>query len=259
MNAVQAHHGQFGNGSTPAALLRLLEWFVDAPCEMKVLPSFGGPPGRTYVTECDGDTLRFVGFVHDPNVPGEGGLLIYDLDLAPGAERVHLELFKKVPPTATMSLRPHLRRAYLAFVRAGIPVLELEAGLQSGPTFWAYAGVQFEGGRPLLAHLEAVAGLLTCANTPPSFTSPKDVLDVYPGETATILDAYAASTSISKSKSWVQPIDHLSHMRDGLKIAIDTPMPVGAAILFAISPWNGRVDLSDPGTSDSDYRAFLGV
>lgn len=257
LSAVQAHQGKFANGWTPPALLRLLEWFVDPPCEMRVFPSFGGPPGPTYVSECNGDSLRFVGFVHDPNVSGEGGWLVYDLHLTPGAERVHLELFKKVPHTGATSLRPHLRRAYLAFVRAGITALELEAGLQSGPTFWAYAGVQFEGGRPLLAHLEAVAGLLTGAGTPPSLTSPKDVLDVYPGETATILEAYVTSASISKS--WVQPPGHLVHMRDNLKIAIDAPMPVGAAILFAISPWNGRVDLTDPGTSDAGYRAFLRV
>ena len=46
---------------------------------------------------------------------------------------------------------------------------------------------------------------------------------------------------------------------DNLKIAIDAPVSIGEAILFAISPWDGWVDLTDPGTSDAHFRTFLGV
>ncbi len=239
----------------------MLEWFVDYRYEMLVLPSVGNPSAPAFVTECVGDTFRFIGYVHAPNAPGEGGRLVYDVDLTPGAERVHLELFQKMPPTAAMSLKPHLRRAYLALVRAGIRVLELEAGLQSGPTYWANAGVQFRDGRPLLAHLEVVATLLAGAGTPPALASPKDVLAAYPGLTSTIEAAYAASEFVSTamaSRRWVRQ-GQLAHMRDKLKIQIDVPVAVGEAILFAISPWDGRVDLTDPGISDSQFRAFLGV
>ncbi len=259
LHVVQAHQGPFGGGSTPPELLRLLEWFVDYPYEMVVIPSVGSPPA--FVSECVGDMFRFVGLVHAPSAPSDVGVLMYDVSLTPGAERAHLERYEKRPATAAMSLKPHLRRAYLALVRAGIPVLELEAGLQSGPTYWANAGVQFRDGRPLLAHLELVAALLAGAGAPPALSSPKDVLAVCPGLTATVQDAYAASEFLSAATAtprWVRP-GHLVHMRDNLKIPIDQPVAVGEAILFAISPWDGRVDLTDPGASDALFRSFLGV
>jgi hypothetical protein len=51
----------------------------------------------------------------------------------------------------------------------------------------------------------------------------------------------------------------LDHKRDELGLDIDTPRPVGEAILFAIGPWNGVFDLSNPGVSDARCRAFLDV
>jgi hypothetical protein len=258
---VRASQGPFGGGSTPAELMRVLEWFVDSPCVMLLHPLAGDPSAPDFVSECVGDTFRFIGYAYVPSVPGEGGMVVYEVDLTTGAERAHLELYRKIPPTAALSLKPHLRRAYLALVRAGIPVLELEAGLQAGPTYWANAGVQFRDGRPLLAHLEVVAAGLAGTGTPPAFASPKDVLSVYPGLVCTIEDAYRVSEFLSAamgSRRWVRP-DHLIFMRDRLQIPIDVPVAVGEAILFAISPWDGRVDLADPGTSDAQFRAYLGV
>jgi hypothetical protein len=260
LTAVRDNQGPFGGGSTAPELLRMLEWFVDEPCVMIVVACLGDPAAPDFESKCVGDTFQFIGVVADPKVPNETGVLVYDVDLKPGAERVHLELYRKNPPGAAMSLKPHLKRAYRALVRAGIPALELEAGLQAGPTYWARAGVQFRGDRPLLAHLEVVAADLAGASTPPALGSPKDVLAVYPGLTTTIEDAHGVSerlSAVSSYPSWVA--NDLVDMRDRLKIPIDVPLPIGEAILFAISPWNGLVDLTSPGTSDAEFRAFLGV
>jgi hypothetical protein len=54
-------------------------------------------------------------------------------------------------------------------------------------------------------------------------------------------------------------INPLDFLENELGIPTDVQRPIGEAVLFAISPWDGRVDLSAPGTSDARYRAFLGI
>lgn len=249
----------FGIASTSYELLHLLEWFVDPPCQLELLPALGGKL-RCY---CLRDALHFVGRVIDPTIPKRVGFLGYDVDLTPGAECVHLDWYEKreFPAQPSRSMTPHLRRAYKAMVRAGIPKLKLEAGLTSGPTFWAYAGVEFQAGRPLLDHLELLATDLAGADAPSVFNSPNDVRLAFPQVTVTIREAYERSAEIShdaSGKAWVTP-GQLAHKQNELGIAIDDPLPLGEALLFAIGPWNGEVDLSSPGVSDVPFRTFLGL
>jgi hypothetical protein len=251
LEIVRRNSGVFGSGKAPSELRNVIEWFVDPPCELLVHEAL-----------CTGDELHFIGTVLEPTVPKKVGHLRYDVYLTPGTERVHLDLYwrDEYPPDPPMSMKPHLRRGYEAMERAGIPLLELEAGLQTGPTFWAYAGVDFAAGQALLTHLEILTGLLANASTAETFASPKDVLTAYPNATATISEAYKLSVALSRASGtpvWV--INPLDYLRDDLGLRIDDQLPVGQAALFAISPWQGRVDLSNPGTSDIAYRDFLGV
>lgn len=262
LDIVRRNQGVFGTG-TPKELLRVLEWFVDPSCVLVLEDLPGGKLSDTDGCVCVGDSFQFVGRVVEPSLPKQIGLLRYDVDLTPGDERVHLDVYVKRehPPDPPMSMKPHLDRAYRAMERAGIGTLELEAGLDSEPTFWAHAGVKFRAGQALLSHLEVLAMLLVGETTPPTFTSPEDVRTGFHGSTASIEDGYDASVWLSQYSStptWVAA-NHLTFMRNQLGLPIDVQRPVGEAILFAISPWEGRVDLSDPGTSDAEYRAFLGI
>ena len=221
-----------------------------------------GKLSSTHGCVCAGDQFQFHGIVVDPNVPKMIGHLRYDVSLEPGNERVHLDYYSKHedPADPPMSMKPHLRRAYEAMERLGIRTLELEAGLQSGPTYWARAGVDFRHGRALLDHLEMLAMLLAGAGTATGFTTPEDVRRAFPGQTASIKQAHSFSRALSSAAAapvWV--INPLSFLENDLGIDIHVELPIGEAILFAISPWGGRVDLSAPGTSDARYRAFLGI
>jgi hypothetical protein len=261
LDVVRRNQGVFGTGNTPMELLRVLEWFVAPPCELVLLVDTGGVLSSAYGCVCVGESFQFVGAILDMNVPKRIGYLKYDVDLEPGHERVHLELYMKAedPPHPPMSMTPHLKRAYLAMERVGIRALDLEAGLQSGPTFWAHAGVDFRAGAALLAHLEQLAMLLAGAGTPPTFATPEDVRTAFPGQTASIEDAQRLSVALSLAASapnWV--VNQLDYMSK-LGITTNIQLPIGEAILYAISPWEGSVDLSTPGTSDARYRAFLGV
>lgn len=259
---VRRNPGSFGTGSTPTELLRMIEWFVDPPCELVLVDVPGGKLSPTEGCICVGDSFQFTGTVRNMSVPKQVGHLRYDVHLSAGDEHVHLDLYLRDedPPDPAMSMRPHLRRAYEAMTRVGIRRLELEAGLEDGPTYWARAGVDFTEGRPLLSHLESVAAILAGTSTPPGFATPEDVRQVFPGEKASVAEAYARSVAVSASRferKWVT--NDLLYMETDLGIDIDKQRPLGEAILFAISPWDGHVDLSDPGTSDARYRAFLGL
>jgi hypothetical protein len=102
--------------------------------------------------------------------------------------------------------------------------------------------------------------LLVGESTAPSFTTPEDVRTAFPGQTASIEQAHSRSLALSLAASapvWV--INPLDFLENDLGIPVDVQRPIGEAILFAISPWGGRVDLSVPGTSDARYRTFLGI
>jgi hypothetical protein len=262
LDIVRQNPGVFGTGGTPTQLLRVLEWFVEPPCILVLRDSAHGALSSTHGCVCVGDAFQFHGIVVEPNVPKVVGHLRYDVSLAPGNERVHLDHYSKdeYPSHPPMSMTPHLRRAYEAMERLGIRTLDLEAGLQSGPTFWARAGVDFRYGRALLEHLELLAMLLAGESAAPSFSTPEDVRVAFPGRTASIEQAHSRSLALSLAASapvWV--INPLDFLENDLGIPIDVQRPLGEAILFAISPWDGRVDVSDPGTSDARYRAFLGI
>jgi hypothetical protein len=259
---VRRNPGVFGTGRTPTELLRVLEWFVDPPCELVLRDSPHGALSSTHGCVCQGDQFQFYGVVFEPQLSKVIGHLKYDVSLEPGNERVHLDLYVKDehPPHPPMSMKPHLRRAYEAMERVGISILDLEAGLQSGPTFWARAGVDFRHGRALLDHLELLAMRLAGAKTAPSFATPEDVRTAFPGQTTSIERAYGLSVALSFAASapvWV--INPLAFLENELGIDVTAQRPLGEAILFAISPWYGRVDLSAPGVSDAGYRAFLGI
>jgi hypothetical protein len=222
--------------------------------EMVLEPDGSGHVDQSCGCFCGADAFQFAGLMFEPPRTRIAELK-WDIWLEQGKERAHLELIRKVPGV-TAPFKPHLRRAYESLVSGGVQRIELEAGLQGGPTYWARAGVDFAGGRPLLDHLEAVA--LDIGG--PEFTSPHDVL-VYPGNHATIRDAYLSSARLSSEMGevlWVQPPTHLAY-KVRLGIAIDELIPLGAAILHAIAPWNGVVDLTSPGSSDARFRAFLGL
>jgi hypothetical protein len=261
LRIVRANPGVFGTGGTPTDLLRVLEWFVDPPCVLLLSDAASGKLSSTDSCICVGDAFQFCGIVAEPSVPKVVGHLIYDVSLEPGNELVHLHHYSKRedPPDPPMSMKPHLRRVHEAMERVGIQTLELEAGLQSGPTYWAHAGVDFRNGRELLEHLEMLSMILAGASTATGFATPEDVLVAYPGQTASIEQAHTFSVALSRAASapeWVvNPLGFLG----GLGIDIHVQRPLGEAVLFAISPWDGRVDLSDPGTSDARYRAFLGI
>jgi hypothetical protein len=261
LDVVRRNQGVFGTGNTPAELLRVLEWFVEPPCDLLLLDQSGGVLSPTDGCVCIGTSFQFIGVVVDMSVPKRIGYLRYDVDLEPGSERVHLDHYEKDedPPNPPMSMTPHLKRAYQSMERVGIRTLELEAGLGSGPTFWAHAGVDFRAGGALLAHLEQLAMLLAGASAPPTFSTPEDVRTAFPGQTASIEDAHRLSLALSMAASapiWVvNPLDYIRK----LGITTNVQLPIGEAILYAISPWEGRVDLSHPGASDARYRAFLRV
>src|SRR5207248_255873 len=102
--------------------------------------------------------------------------------------------------------------------------------------------------------------LLAGESTAPSFATPEDVRTAFSGQTASIEEAHRRSLALSLAASapvWV--INPLGFLENDLGIPVNVQRPVGEAILFAISPWSGRVDLSIPGTSDARYRAFLGI
>lgn len=262
LDIVRRNQGVFGTGNTPTELLRVLEWFVEPPCELILLDQPGGVLSPTDGCVCIGTSFQFVGVVQDTSVPKQIGHLQYDVDLEPRRERVHLGLYMKneYPPDPPMSMIPHLKRAYQAMERVGIPTLDLEAGLESGPTFWAHAGVDFTAGAALLVHLEELAMLLAGAGAPPTFATPEDVRTAFHGRTASIEEAHRHSEALSKAAlapTWV--VNPLEFMRSEFGLRTDVQRPVGEAILFAIAPWGGRVDLSDPGTSDARFRAFLRI
>jgi hypothetical protein len=262
LDIVRRNPGVFGTGGTPTELLRVLEWFVDPPCVLVLKNGAHGALSSTHGCVCVGDEFQFHGIVVEPNLSKVIGHLRYDVSLQPGNERVHLDHYSKdeYPPHPPMSMKPHLRRAHEAMERVGIQILHLEAGLQSGPTFWARAGIDFRHGRALLDHLELLAMVLAGASPAPGFTTPEDVRMAFPGQTASIERAHSLSMALSFAASapvWV--INPLEFLENDLGIPIGVQRPIGEAILFAISPWDGRVDLSAPGTSDARYRAFLGI
>lgn len=262
LEIVRRNPGPFGTGSTPSKLLRVIEWLVDPPCELVLVDIPGGKLSPTDGCACVGDSFQFTGTVRNMSIPKQIGHLRYVVQLTPGDEWVHLDLYLRDedPVDPRMSMKPHLRRAYEAMIRLGIRRLKLEAGLEDGPTYWARAGVEFTRGQQLLSHLESLAMTLAGGSTPPTFASPADIRTLVSAKTTSVAEAYARSVSLSIQRSegpWVT--NDLSYMETGLGIDIHKQRSLGEAILFAISPWDGYVDLSDPGTSDARYRAFLGL
>ena len=155
-----------------------------------------------------------------------------------------------------MSMKPHLRRAHEAMERVGIRILDLEAGLQSGPTFWARAGVDFRHGRALLDHLELLAMLLAGASTAPGFTTPEDVRMAFPGQTASIERAHSLSLALSLAASapvWV--INPLNFLENDLGILIDVQRPIGEAILEPSMSVNTNVTVPDGCTLTDESSA----
>jgi hypothetical protein len=220
------------------------------------LPANPGEPSPGPACWCAADELHFYGHTSES---GELGILKCDLYLRPGNEFVHLDYYKRL---GTASMRPHLRRMYEAMERAGLRRLTLEAGLSKGPVHWAVAGVDFSSGRSLLDHLELLAFLLSGdpdSDGTFSFHTPEDVLRGAPPGEASVRVAHGLSRTISLvpgTQDWA--LNSLSHMTT-LGIDVDAPRSIGEAILFAISPWDGVVDMSSPGDTDGRFRAFLGL
>ncbi len=263
-SAIAQHVGSFGASNTPADIKRVLEWFVDEGCVMSLRTDGAGKVHETHACYSDGSAMQFYGAIVDVSASLLHGFVKYDLHLHAATPYVHLELLLKNPLESASMMRRHLRRAYECLVHAGISRLTLEAGLSGGPTYWANAGADFQGGRALLNHIHVLAAFLGDCELADvgQLDTPGDVRQFNLAAEVSIAEAFKCSQLLSSiegtGQTWVAA-GQLDHKRDTLMLDIDTPRSVGEAILFAIGPWNGVFDLSEPGVSDARFRRFLGL
>lgn len=264
--AIANNVGAFGDPSnTPAEIKRVLEWFVDESCALRLNTVGSGKIHDSAACYSNGASLQVYGVIVDPVAGEVHGWIKYDLHLHHAPDPyVHLELFKKNDNLSQPVMKRHLRRAYESLVHVGVPKLTFEAGLQSGPTYWAYAGSEFVGGAPLLNHIRVLAAVLAGCDLAaiPPLNNPDDVRLLNLGATTSIEHAFNVSERISilatPNQVWVEP-GQLAYKETELKLQIRDQMTIGEAILFALGPWNGVFDLTAPTISDVRFRRFLGL
>lgn len=247
--------GPFGSGQA-GDLDRVVEWFVSegAELELEAQPGNGGALHGGVPCYCNGGAVQFSGMLRMSKSRAPIARVAIDVDLDPGFPRLHLEWWER---TGNLPLRPHLARLHRAAVRRGLQELRLEAGLQSGPTYWARAGVDFAAGQPQLEAVRAAVAHFTgtVAAALPPLGSPSDCLGL--DGVATIREAYWAIARVPGGATFLAHPSQLAFKDQVLGIDIDAPLPIGEAVLFAMGPWNGVVDLRSPGQSDHRFAQWL--
>jgi hypothetical protein len=239
------------DGDADPALLELIGAFIAGSFDVVLSPTSWGTGGDGCVV--DDRHIRFSGitavtgtFVAQAQIEWE----LRPLDRVPHA---HLEWIRKLP--GQPSVRVHLRQGLSTVEASGFEAIWLEAGLRSGPTYWAEAGFDFRDHATILHANEVadnLAGVYGVGRD--RFATAYDMW-AHREESASIRSAFATSRLIDPNFTHPGQLSWMANS-PAHKVDVDADIPIGHAILYALSPWLGHLELSDA-TAVATYRAFL--
>jgi hypothetical protein len=238
------------DGDADPDLLELIAAFIAPSFDFVLSPTSRGTGGAGCVV--DDRHIRFSGITAVARTFLPQALLEWELRPLDPVPHAHLEWIEKRP--GQPSIRGHLRQSLGIIEVGGFKAIWLEAGLRSGPTYWAQAGFDFRDQATLL-HANEVADQL--AGVWPGGDRFGTAYDMWAhvGETASIRSAFATSHLIDPRFSHPAQLRGIEHS-PAHKFDVDTDVPIGHAILYALSPWLGQLELADT-AAVARYRAFL--